>query len=89
VLFLGSLGISVAGTALSAISAAGPHARTFAFLLLLLPHTDAVLVVSATVTVGLLEREPIIRREGDRVPRRLRRSLLTALWLSAKISLEE
>src|ERR1700739_4760557 len=63
VLFLGSLGISAAGTASSAISA---HARMRELLLplLLLPLLTPVLVVSATVTVSLLDREPVVQWKG-------------------------
>src|SRR5208337_3509539 len=63
VLFLGSLGISVAGTALSAISAQA-RMRELLLPLLLLPLLTPVLVVSATVTVSLFEREPIVKGKG-------------------------
>src|SRR5229473_433142 len=54
VLFLGNLGISIAGTALSAISAQA-RMRELLLPLLLLPLLTPVLVVSATVTVSLFE----------------------------------
>src|SRR5262249_32005428 len=59
VLFLGSFGVSVAGTALSAISAQA-RMRELLLPLLLLPMLTPVLVVSATVSVSLLDREPVV-----------------------------
>ena len=59
VLFLGSLGISIAGTALSAISAQA-RMRELLLPLLLLPLLTPILVVSATVSVSLLDREPVV-----------------------------
>src|ERR1700760_3735593 len=63
VLFLGSLGISVAGTALSAISAQA-RMRELLLPLLLLPLLTPVLVASAEVTVGLMDREPVMQWKG-------------------------
>src|ERR1700675_3576891 len=60
VFFLGSLGVSITGTALSAISAQA-RMRELLLPLLLLPLLTPVLVVSATVTVSLFEREPIVK----------------------------
>jgi heme exporter protein B len=88
VLFLGSLGISVAGTALSAISAQA-RMRELLLPLLLLPLLTPVLVVSATVTVGLLERDPIVRGKGIAFLAVFDVVFLTALWLFGEYLLEE
>src|SRR2546429_8875917 len=88
VMFMGSLGISVAGTALSAISAQA-RMRELLLPLLLLPLLTPVLVVSATVTVGLLEREPIVRGKGIAFLAVFDVVFLTALWLFGEYLLEE
>jgi len=88
VLFLGSLGISVAGTALSAISAQA-RMRELLLPLLLLPLLTPVLVVSATVTVSLLEREPVVRGKGIAFLAVFDVVFLTALWLFGEYLLEE
>jgi heme exporter protein B len=88
VLFLGSLGISVAGTALSAISAQA-RMRELLLPLLLLPLLTPVLVVSATVTVSLFEREPIVRGKGIAFLAVFDVVFLTALWLFGEYLLEE
>ncbi len=88
VLFLGSLGISVAGTALSAISAQA-RMRELLLPLLLLPLLTPVLVVSATVTVSLLEREPIVKAKGIAFLAVFDLVFLTALWLFGEYLLEE
>jgi heme exporter protein B len=88
VLFLGSLGISVAGTALSAISAQA-RMRELLLPLLLLPLLTPVLVVSATVTVSLLEREPIVKGKGIAFLAVFDIVFLTTLWLFGEYLLEE
>jgi len=88
VLFLGSLGISVAGTALSAISAQA-RMRELLLPLLLLPLLTPVLVVSATVTVSLFEREPIVKGKGIAFLAIFDLVFLTALWLFGEYLLEE
>ena len=88
VLFLGSLGISVAGTALSAISAQA-RMRELLLPLLLLPLLTPVLVVSATVTVSLFEREPIVKGKGIAFLAVFDIVFLTALWLFGEYLLEE
>ena len=88
VLFLGSLGISVAGTALSAISAQA-RMRELLLPLLLLPLLTPVLVVSATVTVSLFEREPIVKGKGIAFLAVFDVVFLTALWLFGEYLLEE
>jgi len=88
VLFLGNLGISVAGTALSAISAQA-RMRELLLPLLLLPLLTPVLVVSATVTVSLFEREPIVKGKGIAFLAVFDIVFLTALWLFGEYLLEE
>jgi heme exporter protein B len=88
VLFLGSLGISVTGTALSAISAEA-RMRELLLPLLLLPLLTPVLVVSATVTVSLFEREPIVKGKGIAFLAVFDVIFLTALWLFGEYLLEE
>jgi heme exporter protein B len=88
VLVLGSLGISVAGTALSAISAQA-RMRELLLPLLLLPLLTPVLVVSATVTVSLFEREPIVKGRGIAFLAVFDVVFLTALWLFGEYLLEE
>jgi heme exporter protein B len=88
VLFLGSLGISVAGTALSAISAQA-RMRELLLPLLLLPLLTPVLVVSATVTVSLFERSPVVKGKGIAFLAVFDVVFLTALWLFGEYLLEE
>jgi len=88
VLFLGSLGVSVAGTALSAISAQA-RMRELLLPLLLLPLLTPVLVVSATVTVSLFERVPIVKGKGIAFLAVFDVVFLTALWLFGEYLLEE
>ena len=88
VLFLGSLGISVAGTALSAISAQA-RMRELLLPLLLLPLLTPILVVSATVTVSLFEREPVVKGKGIAFLAVFDVVFLTALWLFGEYLLEE
>src|ERR1700704_1581615 len=63
VFFLGSLGLSIAGTALSAISAQA-RMRELLLPLLLLPLLTPVLVSSTQVTVGLLDPAPYLEWQG-------------------------
>src|SRR5215471_892370 len=88
VLFLGSVGISVAGTALSAISAQA-RMRELLLPLLLLPLLTPVLVVSATVTVSLFDREPIVKGKGIAFLAAFDAVFLTVLWLFGQYFLEE
>jgi heme exporter protein B len=88
VLFLGSLGISVAGTALSAISAQA-RMRELLLPLLLLPILTPVLVASAEVTVGLLDRNPIMQWKGIGFLAVFDLVFLTALWMFGEYLLEE
>ena len=88
VLFLGSLGVSIAGTALSAISAQA-RMRELLLPLLLLPLLTPVLVVSATVSVSLLDREPVVQWKGIAFLAIFDFIFLTALWLFGEYLLEE
>ncbi len=88
VLFLGSLGISVAGTALSAISAQA-RMRELLLPLLLLPLLTPVLVASTEVTVGLMDRDPIVQWKGIGFLAVFDLVFLTALWLFGEYLLEE
>src|SRR5271165_82263 len=85
--FLGSLGISIAGTALSAISA---QARMRELLpLLLLPLLTPVLVISTQITAGLLDRAPFVEWKGLGFLAVFDLIFLTALWLFGEYLLEE
>lgn len=88
VLFLGSLGISIAGTALSAISAQA-RMRELLLPLLLLPLLTPVLVASAEVTVGLMDREPVMQWKGIGFLAAFDVVFLTALWMFGQYLLEE
>src|SRR5437667_9356407 len=65
VFVLGSLGISIAGTALSAISAQA-RMRELLLPLLMLPLLTPILVASTEVTKGLLDRAPYVQWNGIR-----------------------
>jgi heme exporter protein B len=88
VFFLASLGISIAGTALSAISAQA-RMRELLLPLLLLPLLTPVLVVSSIVTVGLLDRDPVVQWKGIAFLGVFDLIFLTALWLFGQYLLEE
>jgi heme exporter protein B len=88
ILFLGSLGVSIAGTALSAISAQA-RMRELLLPLLLLPILTPILIVSAIVTVKLLDRDPIIEWKGIGFLAVFDVVFLTALWLFGEYLLEE
>jgi heme exporter protein B len=88
VLFLGSLGVSIAGTALSAVSAQA-RMRELLLPLLLLPLLTPVLVASTQVTVGLLDREPFMEWKGIEFLVVFDVVFLTALWLFGEYLLEE
>jgi len=88
VFVLGSLGVSLAGTALSAISAQA-RMRELMLPLLLLPLLTPVLVASAEVTVGLLDRTPFMEWKGVGFLALFDVVFLTALWLFGEYLLEE
>jgi heme exporter protein B len=88
VLFLGSLGVSIAGTALSAISAqARMHELLLPLLLLLL--LTPVLVASTEVTKALLDTSPHVAWKGIGFLAVFDVVFLTALWLFGEYLLEE
>src|SRR6202158_3359325 len=88
VFFLGSLGVSIAGTALSAISAQA-RMRELLLPLLLLPLLTPVLVASTQVTVGLLDASPYLEWKGVGFLVVFDVVFLTALWLFGEYLLEE
>jgi heme exporter protein B len=88
VFFLGSLGISIAGTALSAISAQA-RMRELLLPLLLLPLLTPILVASTEVTAGLLDPSPSVPWKGIAFLAVFDIVFLTALWLFGEYLLEE
>jgi heme exporter protein B len=88
VFLLGSLGVSIAGTALSAISAQA-RMRELLLPLLLLPLLTPVLVSSTQVTVGLLDPSPFVEWKGFGFLVVFDVVFLTALWLFGEYLLEE
>ncbi len=88
VLFLGSLGVSIAGTALSAISAQA-RMRELLLPLLLLPLLTPVLVASTEVTAALLDPAPYVSWKGIGFLAVFDLVFLTALWLFGEYLLEE
>jgi heme exporter protein B len=88
VLFLGSLGVSIAGTALSAISAQA-RMRELLLPLLLLPLLTPVLVASTEVTAALLDPSPYVQWKGIGFLVAFDVVFLTALWLFGEYLLEE
>ena len=88
VLFLGSLGVSIAGTALSAISAQA-RLRELLLPLLLLPLLTPVLVASTQVTAGLLDPTPFMAWRGMGFIAIFDVVFLTVLWLFGEYLLGE
>jgi heme exporter protein B len=88
VLFLGSLGVSISGTALSAISAQA-RMRELLLPILLLPMLTPILVSSTQVTIGLLDRSPFMEWKGVGFLAVFDFVFLTALWLFGEYLLEE
>ena len=88
VLFLGSLGVSIAGTGLSAISAQA-RMRELLLPLLLLPLLTPVLVASTQVTVGLFDPAPFVEWKGIGFLASFDVVFLTVLWLFGEYLLEE
>ncbi len=88
VLFLGSLGIAVPGTAFSAISSQA-RMRELMLPLLLLPLLTPILIASTEVTAALLEPEPALRLAGLGILVAFDVVFLTALWLFGEYLLEE
>jgi heme exporter protein B len=88
VFFLGSLGVSIAGTALSAISAQA-RMRELLLPLLLLPLLTPILIASTEVTSALLDRSPYVQWKGIGFLVAFDIVFLTALWLFGEYLLEE
>jgi heme exporter protein B len=88
VFFLGSLGVSTAGTALSAISAQA-RMRELLLPLLLLPLLTPVLIASTEVTSALLDHSPYVQWKGVGFLVAFDVVFLTALWLFGEYLLEE
>ena len=88
VFVLGSLGVSIAGTALSAISAQA-RMRELLLPLLLLPLLTPILVASTHVTASLLEAVPSTEWKGIGFLAVFDVVFLTALWLFGEYLLEE
>ena len=88
VFFLGSLGISIAGTALSAISAQA-RMRELSAAFALLPLLTPVLVASTEVTKSLFDRSPYVQWKGVGFLAVFDLVFLTALWLFGEYLLEE
>jgi heme exporter protein B len=88
VFVLGSLGISIAGTALSAISAQA-RMRELLLPLLMLPLLTPILVASTEATKGLLDRAPYVQWKGIGFLAIFDLVFLTALWLFGEYLLEE
>jgi heme exporter protein B len=88
VFFLGSLGISIVGTALSAISAQA-RMRELLLPLLMLPLLTPILVASTEVTKSLLDRAPFVQWKGIGIIATFDVVFLTALWLFGEYLLEE
>src|SRR5437660_12646414 len=88
VLFLGSLGIAIPGTAFSAISAQA-RMRELMLPLLLLPVLTPILIATTDVTAGLLGPEPSLNFAGLGIMIGFDVVFLTALWLFGEYLLEE
>src|SRR5438309_3406665 len=88
VLFLGSLGVAIPGTAFSAISAQA-RMRELMLPLLLLPLLTPVLIASTEATGALLEANPELRRDWRGFLAGFDVVFLTAIWLFGEYLLEE
>jgi heme exporter protein B len=88
VFFLGSLGVSITGTALSAISAQA-RMRELLLPLLLLPLLTPILVASTEVTTALFDRSPYVQWKGVGFLAVFDLAFLTILWLLGEYLLEE
>lgn len=88
VMFMGSLGLSVTGTALSAISAQA-RMRELLLPLLLLPLLTPVLIASTEATAALLVPNPVMPWKWLGFLLAFDVVFLTALWLFGEYLLEE
>jgi heme exporter protein B len=88
VFFLGSLGLSVTGTTLSAISAQA-RMRELLLPLLLLPLLTPLLIASTEATAALLAPNPALRWDWLAILIAFDVIFLTAVWLFGEYLLEE
>jgi heme exporter protein B len=88
VMFMGSLGLSVTGTALSAISAQA-RMRELLLPLLLLPLLTPVLIASTEATAALLVLNPVMPWKWLGFLLGFDVVFLTAIWLFGEYLLEE
>jgi heme exporter protein B len=88
VFFLGSLGVSIAGTALSAISAQA-RLRELLLPVLMFPLLTPILVASTEVTAALFDHSPYVRWKGVGFLAVFDLVFLTVLWLLGEYLLEE
>jgi heme exporter protein B len=88
VLFAGSLGVCVTGTAMAAISAQA-RMRELLLPLLLLPLLTPVLIASTEATAALLAEAPSLRLDWLGILAAFDIVFLTALWLFGEYLLEE
>lgn len=88
VLFLGSLGLGITGTALSAISAQ-TRMRELMLPLMTLPLQTPLLIASAEATKALLDPNPVLRWDWVAIVAAFDVTFFTALWLFGENLLEE
>lgn len=88
VFLLGSVGVSVTGTALSAVSAQA-RMRELLLPLLLLPLLVPILISSTEATAALLDEKPSLRWDWLGILLAFDVVFLTALWLFGEYLLEE
>lgn len=88
VFLLGSVGVSVTGTALSAISSQA-RMRELLLPMLLLPLLVPILIASTESTAALLDEHPAMRWEWIGILAAFDLVFLTALWLFGEYFLEE
>ncbi len=88
VFFLGSLGVSITGTALSAVSSQA-RMRELLLPLLLLPLLVPILISSTEATAELLGEKPALRWDWMGILAAFDVVFLTALWLFGEYLLEE
>jgi heme exporter protein B len=88
VFLLGSIGVSVTGTALSAVSSQA-RMRELLLPMLLLPLLVPILIASTESTAALLEEHPAMRWEWIGILAAFDLVFLTALWLFGEYFLEE
>lgn len=88
VFFLGSVGVSVTGTALSAVSSQA-RMRELLLPMLLLPLLVPILIASTEATAALLDEHPEVRWEWVGILGAFDLVFLTALWLFGEYFLEE